>query len=90
MSGIHSRRHRHERIATPHRVIACLALAGLLAAIPVTAEDDWYPSRYGADDTLGAVNLLKPEHVLSAAQLVKTGKTYALGVPTGPRCNRRP
>ncbi len=47
------------------------------------AEDSWYPSRYGADDTLGAINNLSPEGVLAAAKLVKTGKTYALGVETG-------
>jgi len=44
------------------------------------AQDDWFPSRYGADDTLGAVNLLTPDKVRDAAKLVKTGKTYALGV----------
>ena len=55
----------------------------LLAPIGASAED-WYPSRYGADDTLGAVNLLTPDHVKRAARLVKTGKTYSLGVVTGP------
>ena len=45
---------------------------------------DWYPSRYGADDTLGAINNLSPDIVRKAAKLIKTGKTYALGVETGP------
>lgn len=40
-------------------------------------------SRFGADDTLGAINLLSPEKVLAAARLVTTGKTYALGMVTG-------
>ena len=44
---------------------------------------DWYPSEHGADDTLGAVNHLSPEKVVQAAKLVKTGKTYPLGVVTG-------
>ena len=44
----------------------------------------WYPSRYGADDTIGAANNLSEQGVLAAAGLVKLGKTYALGVPTGP------
>lgn len=48
------------------------------------AQADWYPSKYGADDTLGAINNLSPAKVLEAARLVTTGKTYALGVPTGP------
>ena len=48
-----------------------------------TGEPAWYPSRYGKDDTLGAVNLLRPEKALAAAKLVRTGKSYALGVETG-------
>lgn len=60
-----------------------LAVLLLLLAFPALADDDWYPSRYGADDTLGAINELSPEKVLAATRLVKTGKTYALGVETG-------
>lgn len=57
----------------------------LLLAAPVNAaDDDWYPSRYGADDTLGAINLLSADKVLQAAKLITTGKSYALGVVTGP------
>ena len=48
------------------------------------AKESWYPSRYGADDTLGAINNLSPAKVLEAARLITTGKTYALGVETGP------
>ena len=43
----------------------------------------WYPSQYGAEDTLGALNNLSPEGVLKAARLVTTGRTYALGGITG-------
>ena len=46
--------------------------------------DEWYPSKYGAEDTLGAINNLSPEKVIQAARLIKTGKTYSLGVETGP------
>lgn len=42
------------------------------------------PSPFGPDDTLGAVNRLTPQGVLNAVKLVKTGKTYPLGVETGP------
>jgi len=48
------------------------------------AGEDWFPSRFGAEDTLGAVNFLTPAQVVEAAKLVTQGKTYALGVPTGP------
>lgn len=59
---------------------AVLAIALAAIAPPASAQDDWYPSRFGADDTLGAYNLLSPEKVVEAAKLVRTGKTYSLGV----------
>ena len=37
--------------------------------------------RWGADDQLGALNLMTPERVLAAVQLVKHGKIYNLAVP---------
>ena len=63
------------------RWLSACALALLTAA---AGAEDWYPSRYGADDRIGALNNLSPEKVIQAARLVTTGKTYALGVPTGP------
>ena len=59
------------------------AIAAVLLATSAWA-DNWYPSKYGADDTLGAINNLSPELVVKAAKLITTGKTYALGVETGP------
>ena len=44
---------------------------------------EWYPSKYGAEDTFGAINNLSAAKVVEAAKLVTTGKTYALGVETG-------
>ena len=58
------------------------AVAAILLAASTWAAD-WYPSKYGADDTLGAINNLSPDLVVKAAKLVTTGKTYALGVETG-------
>lgn len=40
----------------------------------------WWNSPYGADDEIGAANLLTPKLVQDAVKLVKTGKTYDLGV----------
>lgn len=67
-------------------LIGLLLAAGLAAADHHEADEpaSWYPSRYGAEDTLGAINNLSPQKVLQAAKLVTTGKTYSLGVPTGP------
>ena len=53
-------------------------------AMSAGADEDWYPSKYGEGDTLGAINNLSPAGVVKATQLVKTGKTYPLGVVTGP------
>jgi hypothetical protein len=62
-----------------------LTLAAALAfAAAALAEESWYPSRYGADDRVGAANNLSAEGTKRAAQLVRTGKTYSLGMTTGP------
>ena len=61
---------------------AFILICGLASA---SFADDHPPLvRFGADDTLGAVNLLSAEKVVAAASLVQIGKTYALGVETGP------
>lgn len=69
--------------------LARLALAAILPfaaaqaahAAPSEAAADWYPSVYGADDEIGAANLLTPDVVKQAVGLVKAGKTYSLAVP---------
>ena len=63
-----------------HTIIVSSVLA--LAASAAYGAD-WHPSKHGADDTLGAINHLSTEKVIEAAKLVKTGKTYPLGVVTG-------
>ena len=60
------------------------ALALVALTTPALADDPWYPSKYGAQDTAGAMNNLSPEGAVKAAKLVKTGKVYALGIVTGP------
>ena len=45
----------------------------------------WYPSKWGKDDSLGAANLNSPALALEAAKLVKTGKTYRLGIESNPQ-----
>jgi kynurenine formamidase len=54
-------------------------LVAALAAMPAAAQD-WTKSKWGPDDEIGAANLITPQSVLEAAKLVKTGKTYALGI----------
>lgn len=64
-------------------VLLTVVIAAFAGA--AVADDAWYPSKYGKDDTLGAVNNLSPAIVVEAAKLVKTGKTYSLGVTTGAK-----
>jgi kynurenine formamidase len=47
-------------------------------------SEPWWSSPYGEADRIGALNNLSPAIVKKAAKLVKTGKTYQLGVKTGP------
>ena len=41
-------------------------------------NETWYPSKYGPDDQIGALNEVTPAKIVQAAQLVKAGKTYDL------------
>ncbi len=57
-----------------------------LSAGATAAQDSapaWAESRWGADDELGAANLMTPERVAAAASLVTEGKVYSLGMVVG-------
>ncbi|WP_375308347.1 cyclase family protein [Bradyrhizobium sp. A11] len=59
-------------------VLCCVAV---LSAISGTVSaQDWTKSKWGPNDEVGAANYMTPELVVKAASLVKTGKTYALGM----------
>jgi kynurenine formamidase len=60
--------------------ILMLFVAGSVCGL--ASAQDWVPSRYGADDRIGAANNLSSERVLEAAQLITTGKVYSLGIDT--------
>ncbi len=64
---------------TPRIVRSLLAVSLLGVASPSFAAD-CKPSRWGADDQIGNANLITPESVLMASKLIKTGKTYPLGI----------
>jgi kynurenine formamidase len=61
-------------------LVLCCSVA-LLGSVGAANAQDWTKSKRGPGDEIGAANYMKPELVLKAAQLVKTGKTYALGIP---------
>ena len=64
------------------RAVRVMFGLGLFSAAVASVAEDWYPSKWGKDDTLGAVNEITPASILAASKLVKTGKRYALGQVT--------
>ncbi len=44
------------------------------------ADDHCKPSKWGADDELGAANYVTPAQVLNAASLIKQGQSHGLGI----------
>lgn len=65
---------------TIKRILSSAVLSA--SVLSQSHAQDWVPSRFGADDRIGAANYLNPELVLRAAQLVETGKVYSLGIET--------
>jgi kynurenine formamidase len=51
-----------------------------MGSSPAAGQQNWFPSKYGAQDEIGAGNLITPQRVMEAAKLVTTGKTYRLGI----------
>ena len=60
--------------------LGLIAAVGLAWSAMAAAQANWFPSKFGANDEIGAANYLTPAGVLQAAQLVKTGKVYSLGI----------
>ena len=60
-------------------VLAMLVGTGTAGNNP--ADENWWPSEFGADDQAGAVKYITPEKVVQAAGLVKKGMTATLGMP---------
>ena len=60
-----------------------LALSLVLIAPRVGAEQ-CQPSRWGAEDEIGAANHMSPEQVLMAVKLVKQGQSHPLGIVVDP------
>src|SRR5262245_22604673 len=69
-----------------------LALASVLLALPlVAAAQGWRPpadsqrcpSKWGAGDERGSANHMKPDTVLKAARMIRTGEVIELAWPLG-------
>ena len=65
-----------------HFGIAALATLALVTTVSSTAsaQNTVAPSKWGPNDEIGAANYITPARVMDAAKLVKTGKTYSLGI----------
>jgi kynurenine formamidase len=49
------------------------------AGVALGQADEWFPSRWGADDQRGAANRVTPAKVLEAKGLITAGNVYELG-----------
>ena len=81
------------------RLISACTLLILLVMASAASAQGWQPpadsqrcpSKWGAGDQRGAGNHMKPETVLRAARLIKTGEVFELGrVLSGDRCRCPP
>ena len=68
-------------LRTVWKLMAFAPALGLAA--PALAAEECQPSRWGADDEVGNANLITADSVLKAADLIKTGKVYSLGITIG-------
>ncbi len=67
------------------KVLALLAPLALAPLIGSAVAQDVATSKWGPKDEIGAANYITPELVVKAAQLVKLGKTYHLGIETNSK-----
>jgi kynurenine formamidase len=59
-----------------------IGFLAVVAASPVHAQQNCFPSKFGPNDQIGNLNYVTPEKTLAAAKLVTTGKAYRLGIET--------
>ncbi len=68
-----------------------LALVPVLLALPLVAAAQWRPpadsqrcpSTWGAGDERGSGNLMKPDTVVKAAKMIRTGEAIEIAWPLG-------
>jgi kynurenine formamidase len=64
--------------------LTALVTATLLSSAGAVIAQECQPSKWGADDVLGAANYVTPERVLAATKLVKKGESHPLGIVVDP------
>jgi kynurenine formamidase len=63
-----------------NRIPGLIGALALVFSSGASAQANWYPSKFGANDEIGAANYMTPALALQAARLVRTGKVYSLGI----------
>jgi kynurenine formamidase len=58
------------------------AIGAAVVSISAYAQQTCFPSKWGPNDQIGALNHVTPEKTLAAAKLVTRGKAYRLGIET--------
>src|SRR5262249_41621504 len=77
----------HGRIAMKLHTLGVAVLATLFAGVAFAQTPSWTPppdsarcpSKWGAGDERGAANHMKPQTVLNATKLIKTGEVVEIG-----------
>jgi kynurenine formamidase len=64
--------------------VLCCSVA-LLGTVGTASGQDWTKSKWGPTDEIGAANNMSPDIVMKAVGLIKTGKTYGLGIETNSK-----
>lgn len=72
------------RLATLKMYVKTLLACSLLAIALVANAEQCQPSKWGADDEIGAANYVSPEQTLMAVKLVKKGESHPLGIVVDP------
>ena len=65
-------------------LLVAQALRHLRKTWQMPPDEQRCPSRWGAADQRGSANLMKPETVLRAAKLIRTGEVFELGAVLSP------
>ncbi len=74
-----------ERTIIGATFVSLLALGAAAQTQTQTGSAECQPSKWGADDQIGAANHVDAEQVKMAASLVKEGKTHPLGIVIDPK-----
>lgn len=62
----------------------CFLAITLTCLSPKILAEPCQPSKWGANDELGAANLITPSRTLAAAKLIKLGQSHPLGIVVDP------